>query len=82
MTSIIQTITGLKSALSFVLHTLAILACYAICVQKGMDTSNVIALIAFSYGGTQTAKQISAHINASKDQAADTIEAIKEVNEK
>jgi len=82
MTSIMQTITGMKSALSFVLHTLAIVACYAICIQKGMDTSNVIAMIAFSYGGTQTAKQISAHISASKDSAADTVEAIKEVNEK
>lgn len=82
MASIIQTISGLKTSLSFVLHALAIIACYAITAQKGIDTSNVIAMIAFSYGGTQTAKQISAHINASKDASADTVAAIKEVNEK
>ena len=82
MAKLLQTIAGLKTSLSFVLHFFAILACYAITVQKGLDTSNVIALIAFSYGGTQTAKQISAHMSASRDVSADTVEAIKEVNDK
>jgi hypothetical protein len=82
MTKFLETVAGLKSALSFVLHLLSIVALYAICIQKGIDTSNVIAMIAFSYGGTQTAKQISAHINASKDAQADTVAAIREVNEK
>jgi hypothetical protein len=39
-------------------------------------------LVALSYGGTQTAKQISAHLAAKGDPEADTIAAIKEVNEK
>jgi len=82
MTQILQTLSGMKYALSFVLHLIAIIALYAICIQKGIDTSNVIMLVAFSYGGTQVAKQISAHRAAAGDETADTAQVIKEVNEK
>lgn len=82
MTQILQTLSGLKYSLSFVLHMLAMVALYFICIQKGIDTSNVIMMVAFSYGSTQTAKQISAHLAASKDETADTNAAIKEMNDK
>jgi hypothetical protein len=82
MIEIFQTLSGIKTSLSFIIHLIAIIALYFICTLKGIDTSNVILMVAVSYGSTQTAKQISAHIAASKDSAADTIQAIKEVNDK
>lgn len=82
MTSIVQTLSGLKTSLSFILHFIAIVALYSMSIVKGIDTSNVIMLVALSYGGTQTAKQITSVIAASKDETANTNDAIKEVNDK
>jgi len=82
MPLIIQTIAGMKTALSFILHLSAIIALYAMCLFKGIDTSNVIMLVALSYGGTQTAKQISAHVNASRDPESNTLQAIRDVDSK
>jgi len=82
MTKVIQTLAGLKTSLSFVLHLLAMIALYSICLIKGIDTSNVIMMVALSYGGTQTAKQISAHVNASRDPECSTSEVIYKTNEK
>ena len=82
MTFILQTLSGMKTALSFILHLLAIGALYAMAIFKGIDTSNLIMLTALSYGGTQTAKQISAHVNASKDPNCSTEKVVEEVNDK
>ena len=82
MATILEQIAKAKTILSFILHFVAIAALYSIALIKGIDTSNVILMVAVSYGSTQTAKQISAHFAAKNDPEANTNEAIKEVNDK
>jgi len=81
MTKIIQTLAGMKSCLSFVIHVLGMIALYGMSL-RGVDTSTAIVLVVASYGGTQTAKQISSHINSSKDPNCDTAAVISQMNEK
>jgi hypothetical protein len=81
MSSIIQTIAGLKSCLNFILHLIALAALYAMSLND-IDTSNIVPMVLLSYSGTQAAKQISAHQAASRDPDANTAEVIKEGSEK
>lgn len=81
MTKFWQSLAGLKASLSFILHVLGLCALYAMSL-RGVDTSTAIVGLVFSYGGTQTAKMISAHRAAASDDTADTQKAIETVNER
>jgi len=81
MDNIFKFLSGVKGCLSFVLHVLGLAVLYAINL-RGVDTSSAVVGLVISYGSTQTAKQISAHVNASKDPQADTQKAIETVNDK
>lgn len=81
MTKFWQSLAGLKASLSFILHVLGLCALYAMSL-RGVDTSTAIVGLVFSYGGTQTAKMISAHVNASRDPESNTLQAIRDVDSK
>jgi hypothetical protein len=82
MTSIIQTLAGLKTYLAFILHSSALVGLFVLAFFKGMDTSTAMIGVLVSYMGGRTIAQASAHWAASKDDQADTATIINNVNEK
>ena len=76
-----RSLIGLKTSLSFILHVLGLAALYAISLRD-VDTSTAIVGVVLSYGGTQTAKQISAHQAAFRDAGCDTQKTLELLNEK
>lgn len=77
---LINTLSGLKTYLGFVLHLIAIVVLF-IMSYNDVDTSSAIVGVVISYAGSQAAKQISAHTNASKDPQCNTEQVIKAIDQ-
>lgn len=82
MTSLFQTLAGLRTYLGFIIHLIALVLLFVLGFWKGVDVTTAIPLVLMSYMGGRTFAQASAHWAASKDATADTESVIAAVNEK
>lgn len=82
MTKLIQTLSGLRTYLGFVVTMTSLIFLFILGFTGKADVTSTIPIIVAIYMGARMGAQISAHQAAAKDNACDTVTVIREVNDK